>query len=458
MDHSMIEAREEHASSHAGCEEHTVSSRGEGQVDAKRPYFSGRGPFLFLLGLALVGTFAAGFLTYRHLVLTGHSLYVGQSFLCRTEGRINCDAILLTDYATLFRLVSSAALGLMGFVFVLWCTINGILNERIRKVAWVLLVLYFFAAIGFSWYFLYIMMFQVDVVCPWCIVVHVVNIISLIFVILLSIKKRKEILIPEIASLGERVYFVAGGVLVSVLSLATTMTYEKVLVFQDLKVQYEEIANDPAVISAILRSAPQLEIPLGPEDPVYGSPSSPYAIVFFSDFRCPGCAKAEESLRGVVDANPTMLRLVFKNYPLARECNPNLIAAKGDLHPMACEAARAAYAAFILGGNTGFWKYADLLFKHQKRLAGNEWTEFARELKLDTKKFEELMGAGSPAARKVAEDVKVGIELKISSTPNLFFEGRRIPEQYRGQFLVDALEELIRAGHPEQGNVTLKRR
>ena len=137
------------------------------------PYFAGRSPFVFLLVIALIGTFATGFLTYRHIALTSHFGAAGESALCPAHGNVNCDAILQTDYAVLFGYFSSAALGLAGFVFVLWLLINALLNQRIRKLSWTFLVVYFFAAIGFSWYYAYIMMFEVDFICTWCIVVHV---------------------------------------------------------------------------------------------------------------------------------------------------------------------------------------------------------------------------------------------------------------------------------------------
>ncbi len=205
---------------------------------ANRPFFSGPLPFAVLLILALIGTFATGFLTYRHVLLESHTGVVGQSFLCRANGKINCDAILLTDYSLLFGYLSSAALGLTGFTFVLWCTVSGVFNERMRKIAWVMLVAYFFAAIGFSWYYAYIMMFEVDFICTWCIVVHVINLASLILVIVFSIKRRQAFLLREIASLGERIYFVVGAVVVPLLVFGGATVAEKVLKFDDLKIQY----------------------------------------------------------------------------------------------------------------------------------------------------------------------------------------------------------------------------
>ncbi len=419
------------------------------------PYFAGRSPYAFLLVLALIGTFATGFLTYRHIVLTSHFGAAGESALCPAHGNVNCDAILMTDYAVLFRYFSSAALGLAGFVLVLWLLVNALFNERIRKLSWACLVVYFFAAIGFSWYFAYIMVFEVDFICTWCIVVHVLNVISLIFVIIVSMRKRKEFLLPEISTFGERAYFVVGGVLISLSIFLGSGLVEKSLSFDDAKAKYEEIANDPVVISAMLNASENYQIPVSARDPVYGSSGAPYPIIFFGDFQCPVCAGMEKFVRRLVDINPGVLKLVYKNYPLSLDCNPILL---GNPHPMACTAARAGYAAFLLGGPTSFWRYANLLFENRRHLNRDPWSDFARRIGLEPRKFQPLMGPGGPAEKKVKEDIDLGIKLKLSATPQIFFEGKKIPENLKGEFFIDTLEQLVRGHHPDKKDFKLKRR
>jgi uncharacterized membrane protein/protein-disulfide isomerase len=418
------------------------------------PYFTGRRPFLILLILALIGTFAAGFLTYRHLILVSSTGGVPESALCRAQGNINCDAILMNDYATVLGYFSSSALGLMGFVFVLWIVLNGLWNERMRKIAWTFLAIYFFAAIGFSWYYIYIMMFVVDYICTWCIVVHVVNFTSLAVVLVVAIKNRDNFLLKEISTRGERFYFVGSGVVLSVLSLVATTTIEKTLVLADVHTKFEELANDPAVIAAVLKSSPSYEIPVSSNDPVYGSPSAPHNLIFFSDFQCPVCARTESYLKKIVNMNEGTINIVYKNFPLSTECNSSVL---GNLHPMACLAARAAYGAYLVGGSKGFWSYGDMLFENQKLLNKNPWLRFAQTLGFDVSRFEEMLGPESQAAKKIEEDVALGIKLKLNSTPQLFFKGKRIPENFRGHYLVEALEELAKAENPDNKDFQLKR-
>ena len=417
------------------------------------PYFSSYKPFVALLLLGLIGTFAAGFLTYRHILVVSTSGNVPESTLCSASGTINCDAILRSDYSVIFGYFPSAVLGLMGFVFVLWFVVNGLINERARKTAWAALVLYFFAAIGFSWYYAYIMMFEVDFICPWCIVVHIVNLLSLVIVLVVAIKNRRKFLLREISTRAERFYLVVGGIALSLLVFFGSVQWEKSLSFSDVKEQYETLVNDPLVIKALVTGSHDYQIPITPEDPVYGAASAPHAIIVFSDFKCPVCARTDAFLKRLVDKNPGILKLVYMNYPLSRECNPAVL---GDLHPEGCTIARAAYAAYILGGQKAFWEYGQRLFDSQKKLKPKMLPQFAKDLNLNLKKFAELMRPDSVAAQKVKQDVKVGMDLGITATPQIFFEGKRIPEMFQGRFLVEALQSLIVSKDPAKKDITLE--
>lgn len=421
---------------------------------AEGPFFCGRTPFMLLLVLALIGVFAAGFLSYRHILLAAHAGSVGDSALCRVHGNINCDAILLTEYSDILGYFSSAVLGLMGFAFVLWCLVNAIFNQRMRKFAWVLLVVYFFAAIGFSWYYIYVMLFQVDFICTWCIVVHIVNILSLITVLVVSIKKRNEFLLREISTFAERLYFIVGGVLLSMAVFLACGMWEKSLSFQDARMKLEDMANDPVVVMAMLTASPTQEIPISPQDPTYGSSGAPYPIVFFSDFQCPVCARSEVLLRELVDLNPGVLQLVYKNFPLSSECNRLILT---DLHPAACPAARAAYAAFLAGGSPAFWKYGDLVFAHQRRLNPDSWLSFANDIGLDRQRFQELIQPGSKVDLKLQEDVELGNRLNLQATPQIFFGGKKLPEGLKATYLVDIFEKAIREGDPKAKDLKLRR-
>lgn len=423
-------------------------------IPKDRPYFSGSFPFVLILAAALLGTFAAGFLTSRHVQLVTETAAVGESPLCRADGRIDCDAVLLTKYAVLFDFMAAAVLGLMGFVFVLWLAANAIVNERLRKLAWVTLLLYFFSAIGFSWYFVDLMLYKESHVCPWCLVVHAVNAFCLVVMIVGSIRRREEFLWPEIASLGERVYFLGGGVLLSLLVFFAAGMAEKSLALTKSQETYQKLAENPHVVIALAMSSPTVKIPIANDDPIYGDPAAPHAVVLFSDFACPQCASAEGWLLPLVGANHGLIKLVYKHYPLSTDCNKGVAA---DLHPKGCQAATAAQAAFLVGGNDRFWEFGRLLFKYQHDFMQSPWLSLAQRLNLDTEKFRQLLSAGSPSDAKVRRDIALGLSLGLNATPQIFFEGKKLPETAKAVHLIRTMEELVRAHHPEKKDFRLRR-
>ncbi len=422
------------------------------QISRDKPYFSGPIPFLLVLALALLGTFAAAFLTYRHVLLASQTGGVGESFLCRAYGKISCDGVLSTEYAVILDVFPSAVLGLMGFAFALWCTINGLVNPRLRKIALIWLTIYFCVAVSFSFYFIYLMLFEVENVCPWCIVVHAVNFISFFLLVVLCIRHRADFPLPEVSTLGERVYFLIGGVLLSLLVFLAAGMAEKTLGYIDAEDRYRDLADNWAVQRALLEATPSVNVPISAEDPTLGSPDGPYAIIVFTDFACPACAKLDGWLRVLIAKNQRVLRLVYKNYPLSTDCNDQIV---GNLHPMACQAARAAHAAFMLGGNQVFSKYVDLLFQHQGRFRKEPWWEFAKQIGLDAGRFGEQLKAGSSADKKVLQDLKLAHELRIGGTPQIIFESKMISDRFRGPELVNLLQDLIRSRHPEHRSLVL---
>ena len=166
----------------------------------------------------------------------------------------------------------------------------------------------------------------------------------------------------------------------------------------------------------------------------------------------------EHLLRSLVELNPQDIKLVFKNLPLSRRCN-NSVVGEMTSHAMACPAAQAAYAAFVLGGHSAFWAYADLLYSQRRKLKSSSWLEFALKLDLDSCKFLDLMRPDSPAAKKVTEDVELAIKLKLSGTPQVFLEGKSpLLENFKEANLIEAIEELIKASHPERNTFQIRRK
>jgi protein-disulfide isomerase len=78
-------------------------------------------------------------------------------------------------------------------------------------------------------------------------------------------------------------------------------------------------------------------------------------------------------------------------------------------------------------------------------------------LNLDVEKFRELLREGSPADVKVRRDIALGITLGLNATPQIFFEGKKLPAEAKSARLVRVMEELVRADHPEKRDFRLRK-
>ncbi len=178
------------------------------------------------------------------------------------------------------------------------------------------------------------------------------------------------------------------------------------------------------------------------KDPTWGNPDAPVTIVEFSDFECPFCSRAGETLDALRRIyGPDRLRLVWKNYPL-------------PFHNNARPAAEAAMTVFALGGADAFWRFHDLIFGNQMELAPENYLRWAMMVGLDGDKFQAELSAKHHAA-KVDEDVALATRMGIRGTPVFRING--IPlmgAQPIGSFreIIDpqlaAAKELAASGTP----------
>src|SRR6185295_5027167 len=86
--------------------------------------------------------------------------------------------------------------------------------------------------------------------------------------------------------------------------------------------------------------------------PSRGPQGAKVTIVEFSDFQCPFCSKAHDTVEEVMQTYAGKVRLVFRHFPL-------------EFHAQAPKAAEAAACANEQGK---FWEYHDVLFKNQQKL------------------------------------------------------------------------------------------
>jgi protein-disulfide isomerase len=142
---------------------------------------------------------------------------------------------------------------------------------------------------------------------------------------------------------------------------------------------------------------------LGPQD-------APITIVEFSDFQCPYCRKAEDSLKAVRQKYGDKVRLVYRDFPLDK------------LHPNAQKAAEAGNCAADQGK---FWQYHDALFADPSKLGPNDLKATAAKVGINGSEFSQCLD-GSKYAGKVSSDAAAGNDLGVQGTPTFFINGRSL--------------------------------
>jgi protein-disulfide isomerase/uncharacterized membrane protein len=185
---------------------------------------------------------------------------------------------------------------------------------------------------------------------------------------------------------------------------------------------YREIVEDADYVRWRHARETPVEIPLRDDEPWMGDPSAPNTVVAFIDFQCPVCKSAADVLKQTVDRHPDKLRVAFRHFPQDSICNP---AYQRRGHLAACDAARAAEAARLLGGADAFGKMRAALYERQRDLELGRWREWAAAIGLDAETFEVNMRSPQVDER-IREDTTLGGRLGVKAIPALYLNGRKL--------------------------------
>ncbi|MDP1538986.1 MAG: thioredoxin domain-containing protein [bacterium] len=143
-------------------------------------------------------------------------------------------------------------------------------------------------------------------------------------------------------------------------------------------------------------------------DHIRGDFNAPITLVEFSCFECPFSVRHYPTLNKILNDYSGKMRLVYKHFPLG-------------FHPNAQKAAEASECADEQGK---FWEYHDKLFEN---LAGgyslDNFKQWAKDLGLDSKKFNDCLDSGK-FAQKVQADFQEGTEKGVNGTPTTFVNGQ----------------------------------
>jgi protein-disulfide isomerase len=160
--------------------------------------------------------------------------------------------------------------------------------------------------------------------------------------------------------------------------------------------------------------------------PVRGQGDAKVAVVVFTDFQCPFCARLEGRLRELQTMYPEKVKVIYKARPLPMHSNARL-------------AARAAFAAQKQGK---FWALYDAMFAHQTALDRAGLESYAAAAGLDMNLFRADLDEPATSAR-VSSDGQDAEALAVTGTPTLFVNGRRLVGARPMTELVGAVERAL---------------
>lgn len=158
--------------------------------------------------------------------------------------------------------------------------------------------------------------------------------------------------------------------------------------------------------------------------PVMGKADAKVKIVEFSDFQCPFCNRAADTVGELKKKYGNKIQVAFKHFPL----------------PMHREAGPASEASMCVHEQDAdkFWKFHDILFKNQDKLDNASLEKYAKDVGANVDKFKECYSSGK-YKQFVQNDMQQGEKIGVKSTPTFFINGQIVA----GALPVEQFSEII---------------
>ncbi|HRP70378.1 MAG TPA: DsbA family protein, partial [Turneriella sp.] len=182
---------------------------------------------------------------------------------------------------------------------------------------------------------------------------------------------------------------------------------------------------------------------LGLDTPKTGSKGAAHptiTVVEFADPLCPHCKSMGIVLDAFVKANAAKVRVIYRHYPLDIQCNS---AMRQAFHQGACDLARAMECG---AAQDKFWPVHDAVFQEQETFFRNPVTDKAIEsigqnAGVQVSLFAQCFKSQATMA-KVKSDIAAGNRMKITGTPTVVINDRRLPS-IPLEYISGVLEKIL---------------
>jgi protein-disulfide isomerase/uncharacterized membrane protein len=417
---------------------------------------------VILLGLALLGVLTTYILAQEHhfgQMLRDHNVRLsvfsdfsrgacgGERAKGDTSARfLDCERVNASPHSRMLSLPQTAW-GMFFFLFAALIILPlFFIDGKARRpyAAFIFWPLAFGAA--YSVYMLLVSLFKVRAICPLCLVTYVINWASLAAIIILLMKEKTSpfSLVYALYEIRSALNFqwkvgLAAGIGASLcFSLAGGIFLDNY--FTWVKERHFRERREAIITELAAKFAAQKAEDLQPSRAcVLGGPGAAVTVVEFSDFLCAHCRTASEFVKSAAAEFGPRVEVIFMNLPLDKSCNREM---KREFHHGSCTLAKGAICA---AAQARLGEYMGSAFGLRPRDPGKDvMRQLAVLARLDIPQFEECLASPAVSA-ELAKQLAEAHRLKISSTPTIFINGKRLQAWQDRELLVRLIRQELEA-------------
>jgi uncharacterized membrane protein len=399
-----------------------------------------------ILALAAVALAASVSSLYVHYQMLQDPLY---SSFCDISETVSCETVYASEYGTVFG-VPVAAGGAIWSALVLMLGLAGLKGRKSGQTQVVLGYVFLLSLVGLAavLYYAYASFVVLGVTCPLCAAVYV-SVVGTFAVSALSSPAPVGTVLGRLGQdigavmrdgVGQTlaIAFVAASIALVVLfprdPLGVTTVPASVAGGAAAPVLTETLTDAQRdQFHLWIEAQTRVDIPAPP-----GAEGATVVIQKFNDYICPACRQTYIEYLPVVAkwtaSHPDLVKFVYRDFPLELECGPGNAG-----HFSACEAAVAVRLAREVGLEAEMEAW---FFENQATMTPDRVQEGLEQIAGVTDfeaRYEDVLAL-------VREDVALGVNLSVQSTPTFFVNGIRIEGGLRPAYLDALIEAELAAG------------
>ncbi len=164
-----------------------------------------------------------------------------------------------------------------------------------------------------------------------------------------------------------------------------------------------------------------------PKDIFVGNAKAEITLEEFGEYESEPCAKANESVKLLLEEYKGIIRFNFRHFPLT------------NIHQRSLKAGEAAVAT---GQEGKFWEMHNILFANRKNLGTTSLKLYSKEAGVNNKRFlDDLVNA--TYGWQVQGDLREGIDRGVKTVPTFFINGEKM-ENHSYEDLKKGIEQAIK--------------